>query len=85
MEKHKLTLNNIYHVDETGPEKDPRRVGGISSGKRRSNIIVMCAMSATENFTALLVIFPVQRMPQLLETVGPPGAICVLTLKIVAG
>lgn len=91
LEKHHITMDNIYNVDETGiqtsAKKPPKvisvrgkkQVGAISSSERGTLITSLFCCSATGNFISPALVFPRKKKnPRYLEGT-PPGTLMLVT------
>lgn len=84
-EKHQLTPDRIWNVDETGvttvqklskvlAQRGKKQVGGLTSAERGVNVTVVASMSASGNFLAPAFIFPRKRIkPELMDN-APNGS-----------
>lgn len=83
VDKHGLTADRIYNVDEKGltavqkpskvlAKKGKSQVGSITSAEKGSNVTFVCCMSGIGHFIPPMAVFPRKRMnPQLQD--GAPG------------
>ena len=91
LEKHHITMDNIYNVDETGiqtsAKKPPKvisvrgkkQVGAISSSERGNLITSLFCCSATGKFIPPTLVFPRKKKnPRYLEGT-PPGTLMLVT------
>lgn len=84
-EKHKLTADRIWNIDETGvttvqklpkilAQKGKKQVGGLTSAERGVNVTIVASMSASGHFLSPAFIFPRKRIkPELMDN-APSGS-----------
>uniref|UniRef100_A0A1B6L3T1 HTH CENPB-type domain-containing protein n=1 Tax=Graphocephala atropunctata TaxID=36148 RepID=A0A1B6L3T1_9HEMI len=86
IDKHKLTSERIYNVDETGVSVNPkcqskvialkgkRQVGALTSAERGETVTATVCMSASGSYMPPMLIFPRIKKKQEFELGLPPGA-----------
>lgn len=91
IERHKITLDNIYNVDETGVQTSAKRppkvislagkkqVGSISSAERGTLITSLFCCSATGKFIPPALVFPRKKKNPRYLNGTPPGTICLVS------
>lgn len=91
LDKHRINLDNIYNVDETGiqtsAKKPPRvislvgkkQVGSISSAERGTLITALCCCSATGKYIPPALVFPRKKKNPRYLNGCPPGTLGLVT------
>ncbi|KAH9628533.1 hypothetical protein HF086_001140 [Spodoptera exigua] len=84
VQKYKFEPCHIYNMDESGfttvPNKAPKVLS--SKGKPITNVLVVCAMSASGNYVPPAFIFPRKRMKAKLLDGAPANSIGFVTESV---
>ena len=86
IDKHRLTGDRIYNVDETGvtsvqkpgtiiAKKGEKQVGKIVSAEKGRTVTAVCAVNAEGTYIPPALIFPRKRMQETLMNGSLPGAV----------